>query len=96
MTISAFLPYVNLAVSFTIPYLKRLWDSKFTGNKYVTRAKSMYQYKVLYSGIDYMIHFKYSDALNITFISMMYGLGIPVIFPIAAFTLFSQWICEKI
>jgi quinol-cytochrome oxidoreductase complex cytochrome b subunit len=30
MTISAFLPYINLAVSFTIPFLKRLWDSKFT------------------------------------------------------------------
>lgn len=43
-----------------------------------------------------MIHFKYSDALNITFLTMMYGLGIPVIYPIAAFTLFSQWVCENI
>ena len=42
MTINAFLPYINLAVSFAIPYIKRFWDSKFTSNKYVTRTTSMY------------------------------------------------------
>jgi hypothetical protein len=27
---------------------------------------------------------------------MMYGLGMPILFPIAAFTLFNQWLCERI
>jgi len=49
----------------------------------------MVKYKEYQSGMDYMIHFKYSDALVITFLTMMYGIGIPIIFPIAAFTLFS-------
>ena len=89
MSINAIIPFVNLAVGFIIPLLKRYWDSKFTMDKYTTRSTSMFQYKVIYSGVDYMIHFKYSDALNVTFLTMMYGIGIPIIFPIAAFTLYS-------
>jgi len=27
---------------------------------------------------------------------MMYGLGMPILFPIAAFTLFNTWIAERI
>jgi len=43
-------------------------------------------YRDLYSGPDYVIHFKYSGILNTMYITMMYGLGMPLLFPIAAFT----------
>jgi hypothetical protein len=35
-------------------------------------------------GKDMPIHFKYSDMLNITFLAMLYGLGMPIMFPMAA------------
>ena len=41
MSINAFIPYVNLVVGFMIPFMKRYWDSKFTMDKYTTRATSM-------------------------------------------------------
>lgn len=50
----------------------------------------------LYGESEYVIHFKYSNILNITYITMMYGLGLPILFPIAAFNFFNQWVCEKI
>lgn len=56
----------------------------------------MGKYKDLYSGKDYFIHFKYSDALNVCYIAMMYGGGMPILFPIASFTFFSQWISERV
>lgn len=56
----------------------------------------MAMYKALYSGPEYVIHFKYSGILNITFITMMYGTGLPILFPIAAFNFFNQWVCERI
>jgi hypothetical protein len=34
--------------------------------------------------------------LNIVFITMMYGMGMPLLFPLAAFNFFNQWVCERI
>lgn len=27
---------------------------------------------------------------------MLYGMGIPLLFPIAAFTMFNSWVCEQV
>lgn len=43
-----------------------------------------------------MIHFKYSDALNVSFVCLLYGLSIPILFPIAAITLKLQQVAERI
>jgi len=56
----------------------------------------MAQYKDLYSGSEYVIHFKYSGVLNIVYITMMYGIGMPILFPLAAFNFFNQWVCERL
>jgi hypothetical protein len=96
MVINAILPYVGLATGFLIPMVKRLLDNKFTGNPYKTKKTGMSAYKDLYSGNDYVIHFKYSGNLNIVYITMMYGMGMPILFPLAAVNFFNQWICERI
>lgn len=96
MLINSILPYVGLVTGFMIPYAKRLLDSKFTGNPYKTKKTSMAQYKDLYCGADYVIHFKYSGVLNIVYITMMYGMGMPILFVLAAFNFFNQWVCERI
>lgn len=41
----------------------------------------------LYAGPVYMLHYKYSAVLNICFVTFMYGFGIPLLFPIAVFSL---------
>ena len=38
----------------------------------------------LYSGGVNVVHFKYSAIMNVTYVTMMYGLGMPILFPIAA------------
>lgn len=43
-----------------------------------------------------MIHFKYSDALNVTYVALTYGLAMPIMFPIAAITLKLQQTFEKV
>lgn len=37
----------------------------------------------LYSGPEYLIHFRYSSMLNVIFVTFMYGMALPVLFPIA-------------
>lgn len=43
-----------------------------------------------------MIHYKYSAILNIAFVTMMYGMGLPILFPIAAFSFFTLYCMEKL
>ena len=55
----------------------------------------MAQYRDLYSGGDYVIHFKYSSVLNCIYIACLYGVGMPILFPIAALTFINTYICER-
>jgi len=50
----------------------------------------------LYSGPDYLMHFKYSGMLNVTFVTFMYGLAIPLLFPIAFTYFVVLYIVEKL
>jgi hypothetical protein len=50
----------------------------------------------MYSGPDYLMHFKYSSILNVVFVTFMYGLAIPLLFPIAVLYLIVMYCIEKL
>lgn len=56
----------------------------------------MAKFKAVHGGADYIIHFKYSNVLNIAYITMLYGLGMPLLFPIAMVNYLNQYLCERI
>jgi len=93
MLINAILPYVGLCTTILIPKVKQMMDNK---DPYQTKKTSSAMFKALWSGGDYVIHFKYSGVLNIVYISCMYGIGMPILFPLAAFNFFNQWVAERI
>lgn len=96
MFINAFImPFVGLATTTVIPWLMRKKDGG-SKNPYKTKKTSMANFKILYSGKDYVIHFKYSNMLNIAFITMMYGVGLPALFPIAAINYLNQYMVERL
>jgi hypothetical protein len=53
-------------------------------------------YVEVHSGPVFFIHYKYSAILNIAFVTMMYGMGLPILFPIAALSFFTLYCMEKI
>lgn len=61
-----------------------------------TKKKSLQTYTELYSGPIFSIHYKYSAILNISFVTMMYGMGLPILFPIAAISLLVLYCMEKL
>jgi len=89
MVINSIMPWVQCTVAFLVPRLKRGLDNGFTQDPYKTKKTSIQNFKALYTGAEYLIHFKYSDCLNVSYIAMMYGLAMPLLFPIAALTLIS-------
>ena len=40
--------------------------------------------------------FKYSAILVTTFVTLMYGYAIPMLFPIAAFTFMTYYVCDRL
>ena len=42
------------------------------------------------------MHFKYAALLNTIWVVFMFGLALPMLFPIAAFTFFNYYLCEKL
>ena len=53
-------------------------------------------YKAAYTGKEWQIHFKYSDALNISFLAMLYGMGMPIMFPMAMIIISNQRLAERV
>lgn len=59
-----------------------------------TSCISIQQYVNLTAGSTYFMHFKYSGIQTIIFITMLFGLGCPIMFPIAAFSLWVLYTLE--
>lgn len=55
----------------------------------------MTQYIKLYSSSDYLVYSKYSSILTTVFITLTYGVGMPILFPIAAVTFAIMWVQER-
>jgi len=42
-----------------------------------------------------MIHQKFSETLNVLYVAFTYGLGIPILFPIACVAFIMYWFSER-
>ena len=62
---------------------------------FYTKKSQIYAYLELYCGPDYIVHYKYSGILNIAFVTMLYGLGLPMLFPIAFLSYFIIYCTER-
>lgn len=96
MLINSILPWVTLVSGAVVPKIKQAIDQRFSGDVYKTTMTGMIGYRNLYSGPAYTIHFKYSGVINVVYITMLYGIGMPLLFPLAAFNFFNQWLTERI
>jgi len=90
------MPYINVVKETIIRKLMGRLDSGCSGDRFKTKSRTIQSYKAAYSGPDMPIHFKYSEALNITFLAMLYGFGMPIMYPMAMAILSSQRLCERI
>ena len=92
MKINAVMPIINLVVAIVTPKVMQKLDSSI-GDVYKTKATSISAFKGIYGGGEYAIEEMYSETFNAIFITMLYGIGLPILFPLAALRLFLQWIC---
>ena len=97
MIINAIFPFIEFGIAFGKLWVFRIMDRGW-GNKntYQTKKTNMQTYIDIYSGTEYLIHFKYSGILNVTFVTLMYGIGQPILFPIAFLSYFILYSIERV
>jgi len=96
MIINSVFPTIEFGIAYARAWVFRRMDRSWGSDTYKTKKTSIQLYVDLYSGPEYMIHFKYSGIMNVTFVTMMYGLGVPILFPIAAFSYFVLYTVERL
>mmetsp|Transcript_33793 Transcript_33793/g.44587 ORF Transcript_33793/g.44587 Transcript_33793/m.44587 type:complete len:597 (-) Transcript_33793:841-2631(-) len=69
---------------------------KCPSEKETTKQKAIQGYLDMYAGPVYYMHYKYSSIMTITFITFMYGFGIPILFPIACVSFWVLYCVEKL
>jgi len=52
------------------------------------------QYIRIHKGPEFMVHLKYVGVLNAIFVTMIFGFGMPILFPICAVALFLRYLLE--
>lgn len=96
MAFNMFWPVMEFFAFWGMRYGFRMLDRGVTScNEYKTKKTTLQPYIELYSGPVFFIHYKYSFILNVVFVTFMYGMGIPVLFPIAAGSFLVLYAIEK-
>jgi len=83
MMISAFMPPMEFCGFYAMRTTFRLLDRSFSSDTSKTKKRNNQQYIDLYSGPDYLIHFRYSTLLLHSSICMIYGTACPSLYLIA-------------
>lgn len=96
MAYNIFWPLMEFCIYWGMRFTFRAMDRGFLScNTYKTKKTTLQQYVELYSGPVFFIHYKYSFILNITFVTFTYGLGLPILFPLASLACLVLFIVEK-
>lgn len=95
MIYNAIYPLLEFAGFLAMRLFFRCKDRGFGLDRNKTKKTSVQAYINLYSGPAYEMHYKYSTILNISFVTLMFGFGMPILFPLAIFALFILYMTEK-
>jgi hypothetical protein len=95
MKFNVWFPIVMEIINWSMRYGFRTLDRVKAPEGFTTSTNSIQQYINIFSGPTYYMHYKYSSVMNIVFITMMFGPGLPLLFPIAAAALAVLFCLEK-
>ena len=101
MFLNAIYPWIDFGISFSTLVFSRSRDqgckSYFCCHKEkTTKAKTIQAYVNIYAGPIHAMSFKYSAILTTVFVTFMYGIALPELFPIAAFTFLNYYVFDRL
>ena len=90
--------YIDFAIAFGTKKLMIALDQGgcLCCKKRKTKKTTIQSYINLYSGPPHSMNYKYALILSTSFITFMFGLALPLLYPIAAFTFLNLYIMERV
>ena len=102
MILNSVYVYIDVAIDMGLKLLLRCLDKGFGSSCFCccknkkTSKVTILRYSNLYSGPEHLMHFRYATILNTVFITFFYGMALPLLFPIAAFTFLNLYVVDKL
>ena len=96
MIFTALWPLIEITMFGGVFYFLRLMDRGFTSNVYKTYMPSVQTYIDLHAGPEFDIHWRYSAILFQLSISLFFGTGIPLLYPISLVGCFIQYTLDRL
>jgi hypothetical protein len=98
MIITAIYPVAEFFIFYSITVMMRFKDSGFYCFRSEKQTKKVSQdaYEKLYGGPVYSIYYKYPPIMMQVFVSFLYGMFIPILFPIALLGLINLYVVERL
>jgi hypothetical protein len=90
------MPIIEFLVEWLILAILRALDRRFTLNEYSTKQKSIQLYIDIYSGPEFRIHYRMSYILNTTFVCLLFGTALPVLYPIGLAAFMMLYLVERL
>jgi len=101
MAINAFYVYIDFGISFATSAIFRAMDQGWATyfccrqNK-TTKCATIQAYVNLYAGPEHSMAYRYSAILVTSWICLMYGVCMPIMFPIGALTYMNYFIADRL
>lgn len=94
-------PIIDAVITWVLIRLYQKFDigtfSKMKpGHVYETSAKSVQQFLNTYSGPEMLFHYRYSLFMIQVFTCMLFGVGLPILFPIVLVSLIIQYVVDRL
>ena len=90
-------PMIEFMTFYSLSLFLRLVDrGGLCRTRYSTKKNTIQQYVDLYGGPEYQMHWKYSNMMNVVWVAMIFGPGVPMLYPCACFTFIVNYIDERL
>ena len=89
MMFNVFFQMIFEAFIHIMRMLRARFDSKGPNG---SRQHSIHSYMNVHGGLAFERHWRYALMMNVVFITMVFGTGLPLLFPIAAFSILVYYI----
>lgn len=87
MIINAVCPILEYNIENLLHWYEVRSDQSWCKDKdetiYKTKCTKVMQYLEIHSGPDHEVHVKYAEILTVVFVVLMFGPGMPVLYPLA-------------
>jgi hypothetical protein len=96
MYLQAYVPVVEFFSSFLVIKLVRLIDRGWSSDVDKTRLPTVDLYLQVHSGPNFDVEGQYSNMLLQISIALFFGIGMPILYPIAVLALIFQYVIDRL